>query len=162
MTTRIGYRQLIDEAMARIKTIGVDEATALLGNDDVIFVDLRDVRELDKTGIIPGAVHAPRGMLEFWVDPNSPYHRDVFSSGKRFVFYCAAGWRSALATDTVRRMGLESVCHIDGGFGAWKKAGAKTTPFPLTSKLKPKPKPKLEWLQQLRRLLRWCGARDVS
>ena len=140
MTLRVGCRQLVDEAMARIETIGVDEAKALLGKDDVVFVDLRDVRELDRAGMIPGAVHAPRGMLEFWVDPDSPYHRDVFSSGKRFVFYCAAGWRSALATDTVRRMGLEPVCHIDGGFGAWQEAGAEIVPR-STGKPDAKPKP---------------------
>ncbi len=143
MTVRVGYRQLVDEAMARIETIGVDEAKALLGKDDVVFVDLRDVRELDRAGMIPGAVHAPRGMLEFWVDPDSPYHRDVFSSGKRFVFYCAAGWRSALATDTVRRMGLEPVCHIDGGFGAWQEACAEIAPRP-TGKPDAKPKPEGE------------------
>jgi len=81
------------------------------------------VRELERDGMIPGAFHAPRGMLEFWVDPASPYFKEVFGSGRRFVFYCASGWRSALATAAVQDMGLEPVCHIDGGFNGWKAAG---------------------------------------
>jgi rhodanese-related sulfurtransferase len=84
---------------------------------------VRDIRELQREGRIPGALHAPRGMLEFWVDPESPYHKEAFSSGKTFIFFCAAGWRSALATKTVQDMGLSPVKHIAGGFGAWKKAG---------------------------------------
>ncbi len=136
MPITTGYKKLLAEAESRIETIGVEEAKTLLGRDDVVFVDLRDVRELDHAGMIPGAVHAPRGMLEFWVDPESPYHRDVFASGKRFVFYCAAGWRSALATDAVARMGLEPVCHIDGGFGAWVGAGGAVVPRPTR---KPEP-----------------------
>ena len=86
--------------------------------------DLRDIRELWNSGTIPGSVHAPRGMLEFWVDPDSPYHRDVFSSGKKLVFFCAAGWRSALATKAVQDMGVGPVAHIGGGFGAWTEAEA--------------------------------------
>ena len=125
-----GYKQLLADAERRIQTIDVEEAKSLLGQNDVVFVDVRDVRELDQAGMIPGAVHAPRGMLEFWVDPDSPYHRDVFASGKRFVFYCAAGWRSALATDTVAGMGLAPVCHIAGGFGAWVAAGGAVVPRP--------------------------------
>ncbi|GLQ05716.1 rhodanese-like domain-containing protein [Sneathiella chinensis] len=116
-------KQLVAEANSRIETLSVEQAIGLHGTDGVTFVDIRDVRELERDGQVPGAVHAPRGMLEFWVDPESPYHRDVFASGNRFVFFCAAGWRSALATDAVRNMGLENICHIDGGFGAWKKAG---------------------------------------
>ena len=87
------------------------------------FVDIRDVRELDKLGTVPGSLHAPRGMLEFWVDPESPYHREAFSCGDRLVLYCAAGWRSALATKTLQDMGLDKVCHIGGGFSAWVEAG---------------------------------------
>jgi rhodanese-related sulfurtransferase len=130
-----GYKKLLAEAEARIHTIGVEEAKSLLGRDDVVFVDIRDVRELDHAGMIPGALHAPRGMLEFWVDPESPYHRAIFASGKRFVFYCAAGWRSALATDTVSCMGLEPVCHIDGGFDAWVKTGGVVAPRPAHTAL---------------------------
>ena len=90
---------------------------------DVQFVDLRDVRELQREGKIPGAFHAARGMLEFWVDPESPYYKDVFGEDKTFVFYCQSGWRSALATQAVQRMGMEKVCHIGGGYRAWKDAG---------------------------------------
>ena len=115
--------QLVDEAMGQIRTLSVEQATALNGNDDTQFVDLRDIRELQRDGAIPDALHAPRGMLEFWVDPSCKYHRDVFASGKHFVFYCASGWRSALATKAVQDMGLAPVSHIAGGFNAWKDAG---------------------------------------
>ena len=115
--------ELISQAEAEIETLSVDQVSALLNDDDTVIVDLRDVRELWREGKIPGALHAPRGMLEFWVAPDSPYHRDIFASGKRFVFYCAMGWRSALATQTAQRMGLQPVCHIQGGFKAWTEAG---------------------------------------
>lgn len=118
-----GFRALVDEANAEIEAVSPEEAAKLAESGDTVLVDIRDVRELNRDGRIPGAVHAPRGMLEFWIDPESPYHREVFSSGKRFVFFCAAGWRSALATKTVQDMGLEPVMHIEGGFGAWKEAG---------------------------------------
>ena len=88
------------------------------------LIDIRDVRELEREGIIPGAFHAPRGMLEFWVDPDSPYHRDVFAQDKEYVLFCALGWRSALATKSLMDMGLERVAHVEGGFTAWKAAGA--------------------------------------
>ena len=121
----IGYKQMLEEANREIETISVDEALALFNSDedDFLFVDLRDIRELGREGKIPGAYHAPRGMLEFWIDPESPYHREIFASGKRFVFYCASGWRSALAAQTAQRMGLSPVAHIGGGFSAWKEAG---------------------------------------
>jgi rhodanese-related sulfurtransferase len=93
-------------------------------------VDLRDVRELEREGIVPGAFHAPRGVLEFWVDPQSEYFKPVFGQGKRLVLFCAAGWRSALATKTLQDMGLTNVCHIEGGFTAWKAAGAPVQPYP--------------------------------
>ena len=118
-----GIKQLVADATKEIETLSIDEALELYGQENVTFVDLRDIRELEREGQVPGAVHAPRGMLEFWVDPDSPYHRDVFANGNRFVFFCAAGWRSALATKSVQDMGLANVCHIDGGFGAWKKSG---------------------------------------
>ena len=88
-------------------------------------MDIRDIRELHREGLIPGSYHAPRGMLEFWIDPESPYHKDIFTSGKRLVFYCASGWRSALATKTVQDMGLKNVCHIDGGLAAWRHEGGQ-------------------------------------
>ncbi len=121
---KIGYKQLIEDAEREIETLDVDAAQRLLDDPAVVFVDIRDPRELAREGKIPNAFHATRGMLEFWVDPDSPYHKDVFSSGKRLVFYCQSGWRSALATQTVQRMGLENVCHIGGGFAGWKAAGA--------------------------------------
>jgi rhodanese-related sulfurtransferase len=103
---------------------------ALHGHPGVQFVDIRDVRELEHEGVIPGAVHAPRGMLEFWVDPESPYHRDVFAQDKEYVLFCALGWRSALATKTLMDMGLERVAHVGGGFAAWKEAGGPVADKP--------------------------------
>lgn len=122
MPLKTGYKALLEAAEAEIRTITVEEARAMLGNDDVQFVDIRDIRELQREGTIPGAFHATRGMLEFWVDPDSPYFKEVFGADRTFVFFCQSGWRSALATQTVQRMGLEKVCHIGGGFHAWKEA----------------------------------------
>ena len=114
---------LVAAAEAEIETLEAREAIALLERDDTVIVDLRDIRERAREGFVPGSLHAPRGMLEFWVAPDSPYYRDVFASGKRFVFYCASGYRSALATRDVQRMGLEPVAHVGGGFTAWVEAG---------------------------------------
>ena len=129
---RKGFRQLVDEAKARITTIGLPEARERLGRDDVVFVDLRDIRELEREGMIPGAFHCPRGMLEFWIDPESPYYKDVFGSGKEFVFYCSAAWRSALAADTAQQMGLPRVTELEGGFTAWKTAGSPVAARPTS------------------------------
>ncbi|WP_431855695.1 rhodanese-like domain-containing protein [Azospirillum sp.] len=120
-----GYKDLLAEANTRIETVTAERARTWFDSKDpdVVFVDIRDPRELERDGMIPGALHAPRGMLEFWVDPESPYHKPVFASGKRFVLYCASGWRSALATDTLRGMGLAPICHLGGGFKGWKEAG---------------------------------------
>ena len=118
-----GVDALCAEAESLVETWTVEEARTCLGDKGVVFVDLRDIRELWRDGMIPGAVHAPRGMLEFWVDPDSPYYREVFGSSKKFVFFCAGGLRSALATAQLQRMGLEPVAHIEGGFGAWRDAG---------------------------------------
>ena len=118
-----GYQKMLDEANAAIETLPVDKAISLNGQADVVFVDLRDPRELEREGAIAGAFHCPRGMLEFWIDPASPYHKPVFAQDKRFVFFCAGGWRSALAAHTAQMMGLKPVAHIEGGFGAWRKAG---------------------------------------
>ena len=115
---------MVDEALTHIVTLSVEDARKLHGDPGVVFVDLRDPRELEREGLIPGSFHAPRGMLEFWIDPDSPYYKPVFAPGKKFVFYCAGGWRSALAGKTAVEMGLDDVAHIDGGFGAWKQAGA--------------------------------------
>jgi rhodanese-related sulfurtransferase len=122
---KIGYKQLLDQAMSEIETLTVEEAVDLHVKDNVQFVDLRDIRELKQEGKIPGTYHMPRGMLEFWIDPESPYFKNVFSEENKFVFYCKSGWRSALATQTAQRMGLQSVCHIGGGFDAWKESGAE-------------------------------------
>jgi rhodanese-related sulfurtransferase len=119
-----GYKALLAEANAAIKTLSVEEAVALHGREDVVFVDLRDPRELDREGRVPGAFHCPRGMLEFWIDPESPYAKPVFQEDKSFVFFCAGGWRSALAAKAAQDMGLQPVAHIEGGFGAWKAQGA--------------------------------------
>ncbi len=116
-----GIKELCAEAESVVETWTVDEARDYLEDEDVVFVDIRDIRELWREGAIPGAVHAPRGMLEFWVDPESPYARDVFQSGKRFMFFCAGGLRSALAAKSVQEMGLSPVCHMAGGYSAWKK-----------------------------------------
>ncbi len=133
MKLRKGFRQMVDEAKSRIRTISLDEARARHQKDNVVFVDLRDIRELEREGMIPGAFHCPRGMLEFWIDPDSPYYKDVFTPGKEFVFYCNAAWRSALACDVAQQMGLEPVCEMDGGFTAWKNAG-----FPVAERTKKK------------------------
>jgi rhodanese-related sulfurtransferase len=114
---------LVAAAEREIATLSAADAIALHGGDSVVFVDLRDIRELDREGRVSGAFHCPRGMLEFWIDPASKYHKPVFAQDKRFVFFCAAGQRSALAAQTAQRMGLAPVAHIGGGFGAWKAAG---------------------------------------
>ena len=118
-----GYRQLVAEAEKEIETLGVEDALKLHGSADVVFVDLRDVRELAREGFIPGAFHCPRGMLEFWIDPECIYYKDIFASGKKFLFYCNLGWRSALAAQVSQQMGLTPVAHIGGGFTAWQQAG---------------------------------------
>ena len=114
---------LVAQAEREIDNLEAGDAIKLHGRDDVVFVDIRDIRELARDGRVPGAFHCPRGMLEFWIDPACQYHKDVFAQDKRFVFFCAAGARSALATVTAQRMGLRPVAHVKGGFGAWKAAG---------------------------------------
>jgi rhodanese-related sulfurtransferase len=120
-----GFQTLVDEAMAQVTTHSVDVVRALMSDPNVQIVDIRDPRELERDGTVPGALLAPRGMLEFWVDPASPYFKPVFADeSKQFVLFCGAGWRSALATKTLQDMGMTNVAHIDGGFAAWKKAQA--------------------------------------
>ena len=123
MQPKVSSRELVEAANREVEVVGVEQAIALHGADDVVFVDLRDVRELEREGRIPGALHVPRGMLEFWIDPESPYYKPVFDEDRRFVFHCSLGWRSALAAQTAQRMGLQKVSHIDGGFTGWKKQG---------------------------------------
>ena len=123
-----GYKQLLAEARERIETINVDSARSALGSENAVFVDIRDASELEREGMVPGAVHAPRGMLEFMADPDSPYHKPAFASGKRLILYCQSGGRSALAAATLKDMGVANVCHVDGGFAAWRNAGCPTAP----------------------------------
>jgi rhodanese-related sulfurtransferase len=128
MKLKLGFRDLLAEADARIETLDVGTVAHLLDDPEVQLMDIRDIRELEREGTIAGAFHAPRGMLEFWVDPDSPYHKPIFASGKRFVLFCGSGWRSALAADVLTRMGLPRVCHMAGGFSAWKAAGLAVAP----------------------------------
>jgi rhodanese-related sulfurtransferase len=128
-----GIKQMLETAEAAIETLPAAEAVALQGRDDTVLVDLRDPREREREGVIPGAFSCTRGMLEFWIDPESPYHKPVFAEDKRFVFFCAGGMRSALAAQTAQHMGLQPVAHIEGGFKAWREAGGPV------EKLQPKP-----------------------
>ena len=117
-----GYEQLVAEAESVILTLSVEEAM-VAQSSGALLVDLRDVREVKAEGKIPGSYHAPRGMLEFWVDPDSPYHREALSSADRLVLYCNLGWRSALAAKALQEMGFTNVAHIEGGLDAWKNEG---------------------------------------
>ena len=120
-----GFQALVNEAMAQVMTYSVEQVRARLADPKVQIVDIRDPRELEREGTVPGALLAPRGMLEFWVDPESPYFKPVFADeSKAFILFCGAGWRSALATKTLQDMGMTNVAHIDGGYTAWKKAHA--------------------------------------
>lgn len=123
-----GAHALVEAAKGEITEYTVEEALAMKDNPDVVLVDIRDPRELTREGRIEGAFHCPRGMLEFWIDPASPYHKEVFAEDKQFVFFCAGGLRSALAAKTAQDMGLKPVAHIIGGFGAWRKSGAPINP----------------------------------
>jgi rhodanese-related sulfurtransferase len=121
-----GYQQLVAEAMAQVTTYSVEEVRARLHDSQVQIVDIRDIRELAQ-GTLPGAYHASRGMLEFWVDPASPYHKPLFADESRqFILFCGAGWRSALAAKSLQDMGMTNVAHMDGGYADWVKAGAPT------------------------------------
>ena len=115
-------KQLVEEANERINTLSIEEAKGRLGKSDVVFIDIRDVRELEREGTIPDAIHVPRGVLEFLIDPESPYFKPVFGEDKQFILYCQSGWRSALATAALQDMGLSTACHIEGGFNAWKNS----------------------------------------
>ena len=127
--------QLVAEASAEIVTVTPQDALAMQTAGEAVLVDIRDIRELGREGKVPDAVHAPRGMLEFWVDPESKYHRDVFAqTGKTYIFFCAAAWRSALATRDMQNMGLAPVAHIEGGFANWRESGLPVTaPEPKNS-----------------------------
>jgi rhodanese-related sulfurtransferase len=129
-----GYKQMLADANAEIETLSAEQAMAAFAGGGVTLVDLRDPRELEREGAVPGAFKCPRGMLEFWIDPESPYAKPAFQEDKKFVFFCAAGWRSALATHLAQKMGLKPVAHIEGGFAAWKKAGGAVESYTMHHK----------------------------
>ena len=131
-----GYKALCEAAEREIETLPIEQAVKLAGRDDTVLVDIRDVRELEREGRVPGAFHCPRGMLEFWIDQTSSYHKPKFAEDKKFVFFCAGGLRSALAAQAAQHMGLKPVAHIRGGFGDWKTAGG---PVEAVEPHKPKP-----------------------
>ena len=117
-------KEMVKEAKGEITSLSVEEARAKHDSGDILLVDIRDVRELKREGKVPGAMHAPRGMLEFWVDPASPYHNEKFATDKQVVLFCASAWRSALAAKTLKDMGMVNIAEMEGGFGAWREAGA--------------------------------------
>ena len=114
---------MVAEAQAMIPRVSPKDAAAMQASGEAVLVDIRDVRELAKTGKIADAVHAPRGMIEFWVDPQSPYHKEIFATNQKLILVCASGWRSALAAKTLIEMGMDNVHDLEGGFGAWAKSG---------------------------------------
>ena len=114
-------KMFVDEANTIVDTISIEEAKKIINNDNYLFIDIRDFRELKREGKIPGAFSCPRGMLEFWIDPNSPYHKEIFNQNKTYIFYCASAWRSALAGRVSIEMGLKPVLHLEGGFNSWKQ-----------------------------------------
>jgi rhodanese-related sulfurtransferase len=122
MALKITAADMVANARARIEEIETADAIAMVDDPNVQFVDLRDPRELERAGFIPGAFHCPRGMLEFWVDPDSPYFKEVFAQDKKFVFHCASGWRSAISVATLQDMGFDAA-HLKEGFGTWEKSG---------------------------------------
>lgn len=119
---KISSAEMVHNAKARIKEIFAQDAIAIKNNENVVFVDLRDIRERQRDGFIPNSIHAPRGMIEFWIDPDSPYFKEVFGSSKRFIFHCASGWRSALTVAALNDMGFDAE-HIEDGFQGWVKSG---------------------------------------
>lgn len=123
-------KDMVNEAAARITELSPAEAAEALKSNNAVIIDLRDIRERERDGYIEDALHVPRGMLEFWIDPESPYHKSIFAEDRQFIFHCASGWRSALAADAARQMGLQPVAHIKGGFKAWEAAGLETVMDP--------------------------------
>ncbi|MDA9009047.1 rhodanese-like domain-containing protein [Alphaproteobacteria bacterium] len=120
----MGVKQMVESAKAEIENLSVGVVRAAMTDPKTVIVDIRDIRELQREGRIPGSLHVPRGMLEFWIDPKSPYHKPIFAEDKNFIFHCASGWRSALAAKVAQEMGLKPVAHIESGFAGWSKAGA--------------------------------------
>ena len=122
-TLKIDVKQLVAEARGKIEEIDAADAVGMIGSSDIVIIDIREVRERQREGFIPGSFHCPRGMAEFWIDPDSPHYKEIFGRDAKFVFHCASGWRSALTVETLQRMGFENAAHIKGGFSAWKDAG---------------------------------------
>ena len=120
--------QMVSEANEQVEEISVANALRLVKHENILFIDVRDIREVAKTGRVPGARHVPRGMLEMWIDPETPYHREFFAEDRKFIFYCASAWRSALAAKTAQDMGLTPVAHLEGGINAWIDAGGPIEP----------------------------------
>ncbi|ANP36109.1 MULTISPECIES: rhodanese-like domain-containing protein [Rhodobacterales] len=123
-----GIKALLAEANAMVDTMSVEDAKEKAQDESYVFVDLRDIRELQRSGMIPGAFSCPRGMLEFWIDPDSPYHKPIFNQDKTYVFYCASAWRSALSARAAMEMGLSPVMHLEGGFTKWAEEGGAVVP----------------------------------
>ena len=122
--------EMVEDARARIEEVETKDLIAMVDDPEVVIVDIRDIRERQRTGFIPGSVHAPRGMVEFWVDPDSPYYKDVFGQeGKKYVFHCASGWRSALTVATLQDMGFEAA-HLREGFSTWAEQGGPVETLP--------------------------------
>lgn len=119
---------MVAEAKGRVENLDVETVRTELDSGEAVLVDIRDAPELESSGRIPGSIHVPRGMLEFRADPSSPYHQEALDPAKRVILHCASGGRSALAAATLKDMGYERVAHLDGGFNAWKEAGAPTEP----------------------------------
>ena len=117
-----GVAQMVAEARDKIDEIETADLIAMMNDPQVVIVDIRDIRERQRSGFIPGSVHAPRGMVEFWIDPKSPYFKEVFGEEKKFVFHCASGWRSALTVATLKEMGFEA-SHLREGFSTWQEQG---------------------------------------
>lgn len=130
MKLKKGIRLLVEDAGKKTRGIRADDAQARMDNPETLFIDVRDVRELQRDGMIPGAFHAPRGMLEFWVDPDSPYYKPVFAEGRTFILYCTADWRATLAAATLDDMGVQNVYRLEGGLNGWKKEGRPWIPRP--------------------------------
>ncbi len=121
MKLKLGYKDLVAEAESHIQTLSPMEVEKRIAQEGVLLVDLRDIREIQREGKIPQSVHVPRGMLEFWIDPECPYYKTYFDTAEELIFYCNKGWRSALATYTAQQMGLKKSSHMGGGFDQWKK-----------------------------------------
>ena len=127
----MGIRELAEQAQTEIRPIAVAEALPRYADGDLVFVDVRDIREVEKSGTIKGAQHAPRGMIEFWFDPESPYFRDIYGDGeKTYVLFCNAEWRSALCAKSLQDMGIKNVAQLFGGLPAWREAGGPTEEKP--------------------------------